>query len=102
MMSDVVLACGLITSHLVYSHGLVNHGSSHVLQFDMFIIFENIVFVDSDRYCVFFDWLLSFSKLPKYRCRICFRQYRINFVFDTRFDLLSIVFIPINAYFVEN
>jgi hypothetical protein len=97
MMSGVVLACGLITCHLVYSRGLVNHGSSHVLQFDMFIIF-----VDSDRYCVFFDWLLPFSKLPKYRCRICFRQYRIDFVFDIRFGLLSIVFIPINAYFVEN
>jgi hypothetical protein len=84
MMSGVVLACGLVTCHLVYSHGLVNRGSSHVLLFGVFIVFEDIVFMDSDRYCVFFDRPLPFSKLPEYRCCIQFRQYRIDFVFDTK------------------
>jgi len=54
---------------------------------------------------VFSDRLLSFSKLPEYRCRIHFRQYRIDFVFEKKYenesDLVSyrsfpIVFIPIN------
>ena len=83
-MSSVVLACSLVTCHLVYSRGLVNRGSSHVLLFGMFIVFYNIVFMDFDHYCIFFDRLLPFSKLPKYRCHIRFRQYRINFVFDTK------------------
>jgi hypothetical protein len=52
---------------------------------------------------IFSDRLLSFSKLPEYRCRIHFRQYRIDFVFDKNYknesDLASyrsfpIVFIP--------
>jgi hypothetical protein len=51
---------------------------------------------------VFFDWLLSFSKLPEYRRRIRIRQYRIDFVFEKKkvkmkvIGLLSllIVFIP--------
>jgi hypothetical protein len=54
---------------------------------------------------VYSDRLLSFSKLPEYRCRIRFRQYRIDFVFEKKnyeneSDLASypsfpIVFIPI-------
>jgi hypothetical protein len=33
---------------------------------------------------VFFDRLLSFLKLPEYRCRIRFWQYRIDFVFEKK------------------
>jgi hypothetical protein len=52
---------------------------------------------------VFFDWLLSFSKLLKYQHRIHFRQYRIDFVFEkknenksdfTSYGSLPIFFIP--------
>jgi len=44
---------------------------------------------------VFIDWLLSFSKSPKYRCHICFWQYCIDFIFKKKiwkwkwFGLLS-------------
>jgi hypothetical protein len=72
MMSGVILACGLVTCHFVYSRGLVKRGSSHYLLFDVFIIFDDIVFMDSDRYYVFFDRLLPFSKLSEYRCRTRF------------------------------
>jgi hypothetical protein len=33
---------------------------------------------------IFSDRLTSFSKLPEYRSRICFRQYRIDFGFEKK------------------
>jgi hypothetical protein len=72
MMSGVVLACGLVTFYFVYSRGLVKCGPSHYLLFGVFIIFEDIVFMDSDSCYVFFDRLLPFSKLSEYRCRTRF------------------------------
>jgi hypothetical protein len=42
--------------------------------------------MDSDHYRYIFDRLLSFLKLPEYRCRIHFRQYRIDFVFEKKYE----------------
>jgi hypothetical protein len=54
--------------------------------------------MNSDRYDVFFDRLLPCSKLPEYRCRIRFRQYRINFNFEKKNMKMKVIWPPIDRF----
>jgi hypothetical protein len=87
MMSGVVLARGLVTCHLVYSRGLVNHGYSHVL---LFVVLSFLR--------ILFSWIpivIAYFSIGYYRFSIGyyrFQNYRnvdAVFVFD---NIVSISF----------
>jgi hypothetical protein len=83
----VVSACDLVNCDFIYYchvRQVELYGSSHVLQFGVFIIFLIPFSWISIVIDIFSDRLLSFSKLPEYRRRIRFRQYRIDFVFEKK------------------
>jgi hypothetical protein len=60
--------------------------------------FFNIVSWISIIIDIFFDRLLSFSKLLEYRCRIHFRQYRIDFVFEKKNMKMKVIWPPIDRF----
>jgi hypothetical protein len=47
---------------------------------------------------IFFDWILSFSKLPEYQCRIRLRQYRINCIFKKKNMKIKMIWSPIDPF----
>jgi hypothetical protein len=47
---------------------------------------------------IFFDRLLSFSKLSEYRCRIRFEQYRIDFVSKKKNIKMKVIWPPIDRF----
>jgi hypothetical protein len=47
---------------------------------------------------IFSDRLLSFLKLLEYRCRIRFRQYRIDFVFEKKNMKMKVIWSPIDRF----
>jgi hypothetical protein len=74
------------------------YGSSHVLRFGVFIVFEDIILWIPIVIDVFSDWLLSLSKLSKYQRRIRFQQYRIDFVFKKKKGKIKVIWPPIDRF----